>query len=294
MDTSLQQWQLNYKKKLLPPLNAWPTIFLFLLAISLFTISTYYTANGQNPMIIGIICNAVAQFMLFTVLHDSSHRSVSQIHWLNDALGTIAAFILSPLGGIRVFRFVHMQHHRFTNEGGENDPDEWCGKGKKWTLPLRWMTLDLHYFFWYRKKWASRPQKEKYELIFTSLIGMGIMIYLISNGFFKWAFLLWLIPSRLSTTWLALAFDYLPHYPHDFKASENEYRASHIKPDYSWIMTPLFLCQNYHLIHHLYPRIPFYRYPWVWKVAQLELINEGARIMTWGGREQHLTDSKPI
>lgn len=288
MKLALYKWQQRNKKELQPPHMAWPTVFLFIAACILFGGSTYFTMNNTLPIVIGLTCNAIAQFIFFTVLHDSSHRALSQIQWLNESLGSIAAFILLPVAGIRIFRYVHMQHHRFTNEGGVNDPDEWCGKGKKWTLPLRWMTLDLHYIVWYGRKWSTRPKKEKKELLITCLTGITLITVLCLNGYFLWVLLLWLIPARIATTWLALAFDFLPHYPHDVKASENELRATHIKPNTTWIMTPLFLCQNYHLIHHLYPRIPFYRYPWVWKVAKSELIEAGARIMGWDGKEIEL------
>jgi ring-1,2-phenylacetyl-CoA epoxidase subunit PaaE len=89
-----------------------------------------------------------------------------------------------------------------------------------------------------------------------------------------------------------LAFDYLPHYPYDTKASDNEFRATNLKPEYSWLMTPVCLSQNYHLIHHLYPRVPFYRYPWVWHHAKQELIDAGARIMHWNGQEILGNDAK--
>ncbi|MGB2401659.1 MAG: fatty acid desaturase [Porticoccaceae bacterium] len=31
-----------------------------------------------------------------------------------------------------------------------------------------------------------------------------------------------------------------------------------------WLLTPLSLSQNYHLVHHLYPTVPFYRYLKIW------------------------------
>lgn len=285
METSLKQWEMDNKKGLQPPYTAWPTLSLFLLACSIFTFSIYSTIQVSMPIGLAILCNAIAQFMLFTVLHDASHRSLSQIQWINESLGSISAFILSPIAGIRVFRFIHMQHHRFTNEGGVNDPDEWCGNGQKWTLPLRWVTLDLHYLVWYSKKWSNRPVKEKQELLITSLVGASLISLLIFKGYLLWTLLLWLIPGRIATTWLALAFDFLPHYPHDVKASDNEFRATSIKPYAAKIMTPIFLCQNLHLIHHLYPRIPFYKYPWVWNSAKKELITAGAKIMKWNGKE---------
>jgi fatty acid desaturase len=35
-----------------------------------------------------------------------------------------------------------------------------------------------------------------------------------------------------------------------------------------WLLTPLLLYQNYHLVHHVYPTVPFYRYLKIWKAKQ--------------------------
>jgi len=32
-----------------------------------------------------------------------------------------------------------------------------------------------------------------------------------------------------------------------------------------WLLTPVLLYQNYHLVHHLYPTVPFYRYISIWR-----------------------------
>lgn len=285
MDPSLIHWQKINKKSLEPPRVAWPTVLLFFTAVILFVCSISLTIHHQLPILIGIIANTISQFMLFTVLHDASHRAVSQNTLINESLGSIAAFIISPVGGVRLFRFVHMQHHRFTNEGRDKDPDEWCGKGRVWSLPLRWLTLDLHYVVWYFQRWNTRPTREKIEFLIIGLAAFILMFYLYQWGYGVWLVCLWLIPSRLTTAWLALAFDFLPHFPHDTTGEENELRATHVKPNLKWLMTPLFLCQNYHLIHHLYPRIPFYRYPWVWSQAHQQLIASGARVMSWSHQE---------
>ena len=36
-----------------------------------------------------------------------------------------------------------------------------------------------------------------------------------------------------------------------------------------WLLSPLLVYQNYHLMHHLYPTIPFYRYRKAW-LARLD------------------------
>jgi hypothetical protein len=37
------------------------------------------------------------------------------------------------------------------------------------------------------------------------------------------------------------------------------YMATTMRFGLEWLLTPLLVYQNYHLIHHLYPEIPFYR-----------------------------------
>ena len=143
MNKHLKQWEKNHRSGLQAPNIAWPTLLLFASAIVVFITSSLLAISGHIPILLALSCNAVAQFMLFTVAHDASHRSLSQYHKLNEILGGISVFILSPVAGLKTFRFIHAQHHRFTNEDGDKDPDAWCGRGRRYTLPLRWLTLDI-------------------------------------------------------------------------------------------------------------------------------------------------------
>ena len=48
-------------------------------------------------------------------------------------------------------------------------------------------------------------------------------------------------------------------------------------------MNPLMLYQNYHLVHHIHPTIPFYRYVQAWRRAESDYLDRGAPISTaWG------------
>ena len=55
----------------------------------------------------------------------------------------------------------------------------------------------------------------------------------------------------------------------------DRYRATNVLS--SPILTLLFLCQNYHLIRHLYPGVPFYRYMRIWRAQKDALLKLGAR-----------------
>ncbi len=84
------------------------------------------------------------------------------------------------------------------------------------------------------------------------------------------------LPARLAILLLAFSFDDLPHRPHRVTAAEDRFRATRLVD--SRVLEVLLVAQNYHLIHHLYPAVPFYRYRQVW-VAQQDVLRErGASI----------------
>jgi ferredoxin-NADP reductase len=52
-----------------------------------------------------------------------------------------------------------------------------------------------------------------------------------------------------------------------------------------WLLTPLMLSQNYHLVHHLHPSIPFYRYLTAWRRNEEAYLERDAAISTAFGRQ---------
>jgi fatty acid desaturase len=50
------------------------------------------------------------------------------------------------------------------------------------------------------------------------------------------------------------------------------------------LLTPVLLFQNYHLIHHLIPTVPFYRYGRIWRAKKDFLIANGAAVSYLDGR----------
>jgi fatty acid desaturase len=63
---------------------------------------------------------------------------------------------------------------------------------------------------------------------------------------------------------LAITFDFLPHYPHQAQAKDQPFQCTSNRVGMEWLLTPVLLFQNYHLVHHLYPTVPFYRYLKIW------------------------------
>lgn len=104
---------------------------------------------------------------------------------------------------------------------------------------------------------------EQIPLAVGALIN-GLLVAAAYAGFFLEALMLWIVPTRISSFPFVAMFVYLPHAPFTHTAQQDEYRASNIRAGWEWLLTPLMTFQNYHLVHHLYPRAPFYRMLTIW------------------------------
>ena len=249
-----------------PPQVAWPTVIM--LAVSLTVILASYAAGFLRlvPLWAAGLVNMLVMYNLFSVIHDGIHRSISRNQKVNDWCARLAGQGMSPGTVLGLFRWGHIQHHRFTT--GAGDPDNWLHGGRVWTLPLRWSVIDLYYLthaIRTRDRIAAKHLPAAFvgtAFIFTTA---GVLAAL---GFWREVLMLWLLPTRLNSVLLGFTFFWLPHVPHKYTAAEDPYRATTLRLGLEWLMTPLLQFQNYHLIHHLYPRTPFYRYGQVWRLLE--------------------------
>ena len=98
------------------PTFAPQAIGLVLFMLGGFALSTYLYMQGQIHWSIATIINGVMAYTAFTILHDATHRAVSGNRTLNDILGMTAGMFLLPFVSTRVYRFLHMEHHRYTGD----------------------------------------------------------------------------------------------------------------------------------------------------------------------------------
>ena len=251
------------------PRIAWLTIMLLVAAFSVFGLSTYAYLSGSLSLFWAIVLNTIASYMSFTPAHDASHGAVSSIRQLNDWVGRIATVLQSPAPIFRTFRYIHMQHHKFTNDEAR-DPDIHVARGPRWLLPFKWATLDLNYLHYYLQPsvFKKRPKSERRELYLVFLFGALVFITVTLMGWLEYYLLLFIVPTRFTTLILGLTFDYLPHYPHQALARDQPFQCTSNRVGMEWLLTPVLLYQNYHLVHHIYPTVPFYRYLKIWKAKK--------------------------
>ena len=270
------------------PRIAWPTIALFAAALALWGGVVWSVHIGDLAMGWGTLGATLALYLIFTPLHDAAHKSASSIPWVNEALGRVCGWLY--FGFFGGFRHVHLEHHKHTNDP-DHDPDHWVALGPTWALPLRWLTLDLRYHYVHARQWRRQPRPHQVEAVITGLVLTALLVALVASGWGWEVLWLWLVPLKLAFASLAYAFDYLPHTPHRVLASVDRYQATNVRPHP--LLSVVMVWQNLHLVHHLYPAVPFYRYRRVWRARREALLAQGVSVRSLTGRVVDNSEVKP-
>jgi fatty acid desaturase len=221
----------------------------------------------------GFIINSLAAYAFYTVHHDATHRTISgrdaRWRWLEVTCGTAAAVALQL--DFRGYGANHLRHHAHTNT--EADPDLLV-KGPLWQVPLKWAFLMVLVTIGalprgdrlvarilsglapaFAAPGSARERADRNHLRRFTQLGLVALVLTIPLGAFWPALLLWYLPSRVGILILMVMFQWLPHFPFD---RTDRFGATRINrfPGSTWLL----LQQDRHLVHHLYPTIPWYRY----------------------------------
>ncbi|WP_116040730.1 fatty acid desaturase [Amycolatopsis palatopharyngis] len=266
------------------PKLAWPTAALYLGTLLLFAAEMYAVfAAGWSPWAT-VPMGAAVTFLMFSVLHESTHHAISTSTRLNDIFGHLSVPFVTPYASFRMVKFIHIEHHRNTNEPKGVDPDAWTDEGPWWQLPLRWATIDVWYLVFYLRRLTGRPRGEVAGTVAAFCVVIAGFTWLTGAGYGAQLLVAFIIPQRIGLVVLAWWFDYLPHHGLSKTQREDKYQATRVRVGGEMWLTPLFVYQNYHLVHHLHPSVPFYRYLRAWRRNEEAYLDRNAAISTWFGR----------
>lgn len=231
-----------------PPGDINPTVIVFFSSILIATISAigYWCWHWVDWWCFCL--DVLALHLVGSVIHDACHGVAHRNKIVNAVLGHGSALMLCF--SFPVFTRVHMQHHAHVNDP-DNDPDHVVSTfGPLWIINARFMYHEI--FFFRRKLWR------KYELLEWAIArAMLAAIVFVSYqyDFMGYVFNFWFVPLAVVGMVLGMFFDYLPHRP--FK-ERDRWRNARVYP--GRLLNWLIMGQNYHLIHHLWPSIPWYNY----------------------------------
>ncbi|MEO1084621.1 MAG: fatty acid desaturase, partial [Acidobacteriota bacterium] len=254
---------------------AWPTLLMAVVVLAGWVGVAALAWRGAIGLGAAFCLQTVLAYLAFTPLHEASHGNIAgrerRLKGLERTLGWLSGVPL--LVPFPAFRKLHLDHHGHTNDH-EQDPDFWVAGDSRWAVLGRCLTILPHYY-WRIVAGAVRSPSTRDSASIGALLGYAALAAAFTAaGHGAWVLATWVGPALLAAALLAFAFDWLPHHPH---SERSRYRNSRI------LLYPglglLLASQNLHLIHHLYPRIPFYRYAPFFREVRTTLESKGAPIV---------------
>jgi beta-carotene hydroxylase len=236
-----------------------------------------------------MIFNTLILYADQTPLHEACHGNIagkdSKWLWMNHLVGYVCGTIL--LHEYKAFRYMHLAHHRDTNDP-EIDPDHWVAVKNPFLVLFRCLTIVYWYHQYFWKHIAFHAHVPGMRPLTIHIVAMYMIVYSIAFwlsvfGWWREVLALWLVPHILASALIIYFFAYLTHMPHEV---HERYRDTNIFWVKGKILEPvanwLYMFQNFHLIHHLFPRVPFYLYPKAFRKLKPVLDQERAHIYEFG------------
>ena len=247
-----------------------PTVWVAGATVFLIALGTSGYVTGRLTWWMTVPINAAGIYLGFTVLHEAMHGIAHPNRVANALLGRLGGIPLTI--PFVIFRGVHHEHHSHTNDP-RRDPDFIVARAPRVLLPVWCLAVVVEYTkaYYGRRLWRSRAELVEALVCGSAMFALTGMA--LAGGWFLPLVVVWYGPAALALLFLAFAFDFVPHYPFD---SDRRYHDTRIYP--SRILNVLLLGQNYHLIHHLWTTIPWFRYRQVFTDIRSDLEARGCRI----------------
>jgi beta-carotene hydroxylase len=253
-------------------------VLLLQLCLFAFAIGgTWLSLNGAIPLWAGTVINIAFIYSLYSIVHEAIHSNISSrrksLRWIDSLAGSIAC---APLWlFFHQHRRQHMAHHAHTNE--DSDPDIYARGGFLGWLFIRLPVALLNYFnpvHQYRDCLRfGLTRRETAITMATFALYAAVVIALIVSGFWRELLVLWLVPWYIGQSVMLTLFTWTPHHDH---RETGRYRNTRIS---MWPGANLLLLgQNFHLIHHMIPSVPYYRYGATFNDMRPILEAKGVRI----------------
>ncbi len=231
----------------------WLTLLVLLTMYAMLVGNMALYWSSPLPLLLHMFFSTVAIHLAFTVWHEAVHRNVSRRSWDNNLVGIVGMFpYMTPYF---MQKWIHLQHHARMND--QDDPNLIYTDGPFWTIPLRYPRA-----LRYARRVMSNDPRNKSERISDALSLCAIAgVYAVAwwQGVLVDVLLLWFLPLVFAKLFMDWYINYLPH----VGLPADRFSGTRIV-DLPWL-TPLTLCHNYHAIHHLWPSIPWHRYPTIFR-----------------------------
>jgi beta-carotene hydroxylase len=261
---------------------AWPTVILGLIAGLSYVTTVAMALTGALSLWWAVPIVAVVTYASYTVAHDSIHGSISgnrvSMRWINKALGYMAAWVLMiPL---TAHRHEHMAHHRHTNDRVD-DPDFPVGRMQDSAPAAVRAAMQIivgqfsHYF---KYRWKQASARQNLVMCLEVAAAMVPRLAVLISGYWLEGLVLFVLAWLIGVIVLLYLFAYIVHRPHERVGRYIDTSTILLPGPLGTLLTWLWLFQNYHSIHHLFPRVPFYHYAKLYAEIEAVMVAKDAPI----------------
>lgn len=276
---------------------AWPTVILGLAFAAIYVAVVGLALAGHLSLWIAVPVVVAVTYLSYTILHEAVHGSIGgkerSLRWLNKAMGYLAAWI--TMIPFTAHRYEHMAHHRYANDA-RRDPDFHMGGMRDSAFaPVRaalqaWMSQFIYYA---KNRWADAPPRQNLALCAEVVAALVPRLAVVTAGFWVEGLALFVFAWVIGAMILIYLFAYVVHRPHE-QVGRYVDTSTILPPDSRLLRTGVnwaWMFQNYHSIHHLFPRVPFYKYAELYEdikdvmeVKQAPVYSMGIRGLELAGR----------
>jgi len=259
---------------------AWGTVLWFAGVLAGLGLVATLNLEGHLSYWASVPISAVLIYFIFAPLHEAVHDNIVGRHrhlrFLEVLIGHVSGFVLlAPYPG---FRQLHLHHHQHTNDPAE-DPDYWVKSDNYLMVILRCMVIQPVYIL-HLWKIARNPVVMRafiYEMVYVFAY-VAIIAAAYAVGWGTPLMMLWILPGYIGVVLCPLMFDWPVHHPHSARGRYNNSAILLFPKPVRFFMEIIFLGHSYHLMHHLFPRIPFYHYGKAYYALAPELATVGAKV----------------
>ena len=220
---------------------------------------------GIVPLWAGFLIATANVTLSYLPSHEAQHDIIARpgepLRWLNELVGHLSTVPL--VLNYRAARLTHLEHHKYTNDP-DRDPDYAVTAGG----PLHAICKSV-----LNRQPGATGGFNKYGQVLNAMgtpeaklairdsilyqLGFyGILFALAWSGFAIEAALLWWLPRHIGLTYIQYFLSWAPHHPGRETGRYHDTRA--FRSAFGNIAS---MGMQFHIIHHLHPRIPLMRTP---------------------------------
>jgi beta-carotene hydroxylase len=216
--------------------------------------------TGVMPLWLGFIVSCICMSLAYLPSHEAQHSIIAaegtKWRWLNELVGHVSTIPL--VFPYRVAWLTHRQHHAHANDP-LLDPDYFV-KGDSWwqsvwnALKVRQPSKNAGYKRALEQSDDPMVGRALAEASLHSLSFYAILTALAWSGYAIEAALIWWLPRHIGFSYLLIFLSWAPHHPMSGKGRYSDTRAWK-----SPVGTLLSMGMEYHVVHHLFPKIPLFQ-----------------------------------